>query len=92
MQKLEKKVSKDAETAEAEAQPGSEPEPSVRPPKKLEEKLQSNACSAALCVYFLPREELALLFQTFSISDPPEKAPRRAAVLFWGKIAQFRRL
>ena len=38
MQKLEKKVSKDAETAEAEAQPGSEPEPSVRLSQEVRRK------------------------------------------------------
>ena len=35
----------------------------------------SNSCSAALTCVFVLREEFAFLFQTFSRSDPPGKAP-----------------
>ena len=38
-------------------------------------RLSSNSCSAALICVFVLREEFAFLFQTFSRSDPPGKAP-----------------
>jgi len=47
VQKLEKKVSKDAETAEAEAQPGSEPEPSVEGTRT--EGGSAYDCHASVC-------------------------------------------
>ena len=41
----------------------------------LSSRLSSNSCSAALICVFVLREEFAFLFQTFSRSDPPGKAP-----------------
>ena len=41
----------------------------------LSGSLTSNSCSAALTCVFVLREEFAFLFQTFSRSDPPGKAP-----------------
>ena len=38
-------------------------------------QITSNSCSAALTCVFVLREEFAFLFQTFSRSDPPGKAP-----------------
>ena len=38
-------------------------------------RFSSNSCSAALICVFVLREEFAFLFQTFSRSDPPGKAP-----------------
>ena len=49
-------------------------------------RLSSNSCSAALICVFVLREEFAFLFQTFSRSDPPGKAPlTRGRYVFRGE-------
>ena len=50
-------------------------------------RISSNSCSTALICVFVLREEFAFLFQTFSRSDPPGKAPlTRGRYVFKKKI------
>ncbi len=52
-------------------------------------RLSSNSCSAALICVFVLREEFAFLFQTFSRSDPPGKAPLTRGRYVFQKKEEF---